>query len=310
MLPTGAHLWAERFDKLVADFFDMQDEIVSRLANRLGHELAIAEAGRAQRAVTPDSMDHYFLGQVHFKRGITAEDQDKARSHFNRALDLDPDNVGALVMRAWVDLTVAIHLHPEDRLQRFHSAEADLGKALRLSPETADAHVALGLLRLHTNRPEEGVAECERGLTIDRNHPHAHALIGVGKTLTGRYEETEAHVLEALRISPHDRRAGMWLMIAATAKLWAGFDEEAATRLSRSIKLDPNEPMRHFYLAAALAHLGRMEEAREAARMGLELNPGFTLAGYQAARPSNHPVHLASRERVHEGMRLAGLPER
>jgi tetratricopeptide (TPR) repeat protein len=124
-------------------------------------------------------------------------------------------------MRAWVDLTVAIHLSPEDRTERFSSAEADLGKALRLRPETADAHVALGLLRLHTNRADQGIAECERGLAIDRNHPHAHALIGVGKTLTGRYEETEAHVLEALRISPHDRRAGMWLMIAASAKLLA-----------------------------------------------------------------------------------------
>ena len=66
---TGAHLWAERFDKLVADLFDMQDEIVSRLANRLGHELAVAEARRAERAVNPNSMDHYFLGQAHLKKG-------------------------------------------------------------------------------------------------------------------------------------------------------------------------------------------------------------------------------------------------
>jgi TolB-like protein/class 3 adenylate cyclase len=305
---TGAHLWAERFDKLVADFFDMQDEIVSRLANRLGHELAAAEARRAERAINPDSMDHYFLGQAHLKKGITAEHQHKARSHFDRALDLDPDNVGALVMRAWVDLTVAIHLHSEDRPERFRSAEADLGKALRLRPETADAHVALGLLRLQTNRADQGIAECERGLAIDRNHPHAHALIGLGKLLTGRYEETEAHVLEALRISPHDRRAGMWMMIAANAKLWAGHHEDAVARLSRAIELDSNEPMRHFYLAAALAHLGRMEEAREATHAGLELNPGFTIPWDLAAGPS-HPVFLASRERVHEGMRLAGVPE-
>src|SRR5271165_98546 len=306
---TGAHLWAERFDKLVADFFDMQDEIVSRLANRLGHELAVAEARRAERAINPDSMDHYFLGQAHFKKGIVAEHQQKARSHFDRALDLDPDNVGALVMRAWVDLTVAIHLHSEDRPGRLRSAEVDLRKALRLRPETADARVALGLLRLHMNRADQGVAECERGLAIDRNHPHAHALIGLGKTLTGRFEEAEAHVLEALRISPHDRRAGMWLMIAATAKLYAGHDEEAVARLSRSIELDPNEPMRHFYLAAASAHLGRMEEAGGAARVGLELNPGFTIAWYRAATPSDHPIFLASRERAHEGMRLAGVPE-
>jgi len=200
-------------------------------------------------------------------------------------------------------------LRSEDCPERYRSAEADLSKALRLRPETADAHVALGLLRLQTNRADQGIAECERGLAIDPNHPHAHALIGVGKNFTGRYEETEAHVLEALRISPHDRRAGMWLLIAASAKLLAGHEEEALARLSRSIELDPNEPMRHFYLAAASARLGRMEEAREAVRVGLELNPGFTIARDRAARPSGHPVFLASCERVHEGMRLAGVPE-
>ena len=67
--------------------------------------------------------------------------------------------------------------------------------------------------------------------------------------------------------------------------------------------------MRHFYLAAALAHLGRIEEAREAARVGLELNPGFTIARDRAATHSDHPVYLAGRERVHEGMRLAGVSE-
>jgi TolB-like protein/class 3 adenylate cyclase/Tfp pilus assembly protein PilF len=306
---TSAHLWGERFDKLVADFFDMQDEIVSRLANRLGHELAVAEARRAERATSPDSMDHYFLGQAHLKKGITAEHQHKARSHFDRALHLDPENVGALVMRAWVDLTVATHLHSEDRSERHRSAEADLSKALSLRPETADAHVALGFLRLQTNRADQGIAECERGLAIDPNHPHAHALIGVGKTFTGRYEETEAHVREALRISPQDRRAGMWLLIAAGAKLLAGHEQEAIERLSRSIELDPNEPMRHFYLAAASARLGRMKEARDAVRVGLGLNPGFTIARDRAARPSDHPVFLAGYERIYEGMRLAGVPE-
>jgi TolB-like protein/class 3 adenylate cyclase/Flp pilus assembly protein TadD len=306
---TGGHLWAERFDKLVADFFELQDEIVSRLANRLGHELALAEARLAERAINPDSMDHYFLGLANLRKGITAEHQHKARCHFERSLDLEPDNVDALVMRAWVDLTVAIHLPFEDRPERFRSAEADLGKALRLRPETADAHVALGLLRLQMSRVDQGIAEFERALAIDRNHPHAHALIGVGKTRTGRYEETEAHVLEALRISPHDRRAGMWLMIAAAAKLWAGHYEAAVARLSRSIELDSNEPMRHFYFAAASALLGRVDEAREAARAGLKLNPGFTIAWDRAATPSDHPVFLASRERVHEGMRLAGVPE-
>ena len=96
---TSNHLWAERFDKPLADLFDMQDEIVSRLANRLGHELARAEARRAGRSVTPDSVDHYFLGLADLNKGQTTDLLDKARFHFDRALDLDPDNVDALVGR-------------------------------------------------------------------------------------------------------------------------------------------------------------------------------------------------------------------
>src|SRR6185312_6173999 len=96
---TGAHLWAERFDKPVADLFGMQDEIVSRLANRLEHELARAEARRAGRSVIPDSMDHYFLGLADLNKGQTTDLLDKARFHFDRALDLDPENVDALVGR-------------------------------------------------------------------------------------------------------------------------------------------------------------------------------------------------------------------
>ena len=61
---TGNHLWAERFDKPVADLFDMQDEIVARLANQIGTELIIAEARRAERSPHPDSMDLYFQGMA------------------------------------------------------------------------------------------------------------------------------------------------------------------------------------------------------------------------------------------------------
>ena len=141
---TGSHLWAERFDKPVADLFDMQDEIVSRLANRLGQEIARAEAVRAGRSANPDSMDHYFLGLAALNKGLTADLLDKARSHFDRALDLDPDNVDALVGRARVDLTFVANWLSEDRVKRLRSAEADLGKALRLRPENPNARTAIG----------------------------------------------------------------------------------------------------------------------------------------------------------------------
>ena len=76
---TGNHLWAERFDKPLGDLFDMQDEIVARLANQLGTELIAAEARRAQEAPNPDSVDLYFQGLASFNQGITLENMAQAR---------------------------------------------------------------------------------------------------------------------------------------------------------------------------------------------------------------------------------------
>jgi tetratricopeptide (TPR) repeat protein len=184
-----------------------------------------------------------------------------------------------------------------------------LGKALKLNPNHAKAHCTLGVLRIYGNRAVQGIAECERALAIDPNLAAAHGWIGLAKFFTGRNEETEAHVREALRISPHDSLASSWMNNVGAAKLGAGRDEDAAGWLARSIELDPNWPVPHFWLAAALARIGRLEEAREAARAGLELNPAFTIARLRSSAFSDHPIYLAGRERVYEGMRNAGVPE-
>src|SRR5271165_1976954 len=94
---TGSHLWAERFDKPLADLFDMQDEIVARLAGALNAELVAAEARRAEQAPNPDSMDLYFQGLAWYNKGRTPDHVAQARGFFDRALAVDPYNVDALV---------------------------------------------------------------------------------------------------------------------------------------------------------------------------------------------------------------------
>ena len=100
---TGNQLWAERFDKPIADLFDMQDEIVSRLANTLDAQLIAAEARRAERSLHPDAMDLYFQGRASLNKGVTTEHMMQARGFFERALALDPENIEALVGMALVD---------------------------------------------------------------------------------------------------------------------------------------------------------------------------------------------------------------
>ena len=106
----GNHLWAERFDKPVADLFDMQDEIVSRLANALDCQLVEAEARRAEQTLHPDAMDLLFQGRACLHKGLTEEYLRQGRGFFERALALDPGNIGALVGTAIVDLIWRKHL--------------------------------------------------------------------------------------------------------------------------------------------------------------------------------------------------------
>jgi TolB-like protein/class 3 adenylate cyclase len=134
---TGNHLWAERFDKPLADLFDMQDEIVARLANALNTELVVAEARRAEQAATPDSIDLYFQGLAWFNKGMTPDNVAQARSFFDRALSADPDNVDALIGSARADTVAGALLFDTDPAAAFAAAEAKLTKALTWVPDHA-----------------------------------------------------------------------------------------------------------------------------------------------------------------------------
>jgi TolB-like protein/class 3 adenylate cyclase len=306
---TGNHLWAERFDKPVADLFDVQDEIVSRLANALTSQLVEAEAQRAERSLHPDATDLYFQGWALANKGITPEYMTKARSFFERALALDPKNIESLVGMASIDLGMAANHLIDDGAARLAVAEIALTRALSLAPQHARAHMFMGVVRIYTNRAAQGIAQCEQALMLDRNLASAHGFIGLGKTFLGRGEETEAHVQEAFRLSPRDITAYWWMMFVASAKLQLNADAEAVTWLRRSIEANRNWPLSHFFLAAALTLLGSLDEARAAAQAGLALDPGFTLRRLRSLGASNNPTFLASGMRLAGGMRMAGVPE-
>src|SRR5262249_47287475 len=127
---NGNHLWAERFDKRLADLFDMQDEIVARLANALTARLPAAEARRAHRASNPSSTDLTVQAWARWNKDFTPDNLAEARRLFDRAVALDPANVMGLLGIAAVDMIFAVSFYPEDRIARLAAAETAVNKAL------------------------------------------------------------------------------------------------------------------------------------------------------------------------------------
>jgi TolB-like protein/class 3 adenylate cyclase len=306
---TCNHLWAERFDKPVTNLLDIQDEIVSRLANTLDSQLIEAEAQRASRSPHPDAMDLYFQGRACWNKGMTPEYLAQARNFYDRALTLDPGNVDAMVGMALLIATIAGSFASDDRAAQLAAAETMLNRALSMDPHYAGAHLAMGAVQMFTNRATQGIRECEHALVLDRNLADAHGCIGMAKYFVGRAKETEAHIQEAFRLSPCDVFAYRWLLFVGIAKAQLGADAEAASWLRRSIEANRNFPLAHFHLAEALALRGQLDDARAAAQAGLALDPGFNLRRYRVNALSDNPVYLAGRERSYQGMRMAGVPE-
>ena len=308
---TGNHLWAERFDKPLADLFDMQDEIVARLAGALNAQLLAAEARRAEQAPNPNSMDLYFQGLAWLSRGTTPEYVAQGRSFFDRALTADPGNVDALIFSGVAELVAGAMSFVAEPMVALSAAEAKATRALSLVPDHPRGHMLLGLVYIYTKRAAEGIAECEHALALDRNLANAHLAIGQGKFFTGRAEETEAHIAEALRLSPRDTYAYAWMANAGVAKNQLGSYEQAVAWSRRAIEANRNFPNAYFQLAAALAQLGRSDEARSAVKAGLALNPAFSISRAHSTwtAMSDDPTYLAQLEPIFDGLRKAGVPE-
>ena len=289
---NGKHLWAERFDKPVADLFDMQDEIVARLATQLGTVLIASEARRAERTPNPDAFDLYLQGMAWLDKDPRPVNVAQSRAFFARALAIEPDNVDALIGSAGADFWEAINSENPERAARFASAEASLLKALSTAPDNAMAHMWLSFVRINSNRAARGIADAERALALNRNLPRALMAMGLAKLMVGRAEETEGYLQDALNLSPRDPLAFNWMFMGGMAKIHLGAYEEAARWLSQSVGANPNFPTAHILLAAALSQLGQVEEARAEARAGLVLDPTFTIRRFRHRDVSDNPIFL------------------
>lgn len=257
----------------------------------------------------PDAMDLVFQGRSCFNRGLIPNYMTQARHFFEQALALDPENIEAMVGLARVDQNLGASLMTDDRSAQLAAAETTIIKVLSLAPKHASAHAILGAVQIFTKRAAQSIVEFEQALALDRNLARAHALIGLAKVFLGRGAETELHINEAFRLSPRDTFASEWLQYVGLAKAQLGADAEAVSWMRRGLDANRNYSMAHFHLGAAFARLGELRQARTAVQAGLALDPRFTMRGFGANAASDNPIYLAGRERLVEGMRLAGVPE-
>jgi tetratricopeptide (TPR) repeat protein len=308
----GAHLWAERFDKPRADLFDMQDEITTRLARAVGIELVAAEAHRAARE-RPNSMDAVDLamrGRAIMNQSQTVDRVREARTLFEAALRVDDKNVDALVGFARSHLYELSNFLSDNPDEQLRVVEAALSKALRLAPDNAEAHLHRATALQVSKAPERALSECELAISLDRNLAGAHGRAGVIKIFLGRAEETEEHASEAMRLSPRDPFLCIWYFHMGAADLYLGRLDQAIQRLRKSVEISSDFELAYFYLAAALALSGRQDEADEACATGVRLAPTFSISRFRARAMGDNPRYLEQRERLYEGMRRAGVPER
>jgi TolB-like protein/Flp pilus assembly protein TadD len=307
---SGAHIWAERFDKPRTDLFDMQDEVTSRLARMVGVELVAAESRRAQhRPGSGDAIDLAMRGRAILNQDVTADAARRARSFFEDALRLDERNVTALLGLADAHMWEVNMYMSEDRAGQTRIAEAAALQALSLLPGSANVRCSHGTVLWARGLPDRALREFELAIAIDRNLAVAHAYAGLMKMYLGRFAETEPQVAEAVRLSPRDPLLFHWRYFVGSADLCLGRTVRAIGALRHSVELNSQWGFSHFVLASALAQAGLFADAADAMAAGRRLAPRFTVARLRAQIVSTNPIYLAQRERLHVGLLLAGLPE-
>ena len=308
---SGAHLWAERFDKQRTNLLDLQDEVTTRLAHAVYIELIAAESRRAAREHPDrlDAIDRTLQGWAAWYRHRSLEAAGRARRLFEAALRLDEDNVGALLGFADTLMSEVNMYSSDDRAGQIRGAEAAVTKALSLASDSADAHVTYGTVLYAKCSPERAMREFQLAISMDSNLAAAHAYLGLMKFFLGRAGDTRAHVEEAIRLSPRNPLLFRWHLFIGLADIYLGRVVHALGNLRRSVEINPNWGLSHFVLAGALALAGLLTEAAEVCAVARQLAPNFTIAKYRAEAISDNPVYLAQRKQLDRGLRLAGVPE-
>ncbi len=301
---TGSHIWAERYDRNLADVFAVQDEITESIVAAIEPHLYAAENFRAQRK-PPGSLDAWDLvvrALSHFWR-ITRQDNVVAQALLEKAIAIDPHYGQALGVLATSHIFGA-HMGWADMRAVVPVAERAALAAVEADAEDAWAHHGLAYTYLFERRFDDAIAEFELALRLNPNFSLAQAFYGVTLCYSGRWQEGDLAVRRALRLSPRDPSSTLYYGIAAYAQ-FIGHNYDEAIRLAReSLRQRSDFVGGHRVLTAAAAMAGYDDVAKAALQELRRTQPNISLAWIAGELPMKR---CSDREHYLEGFRRAGL---
>jgi TolB-like protein/cytochrome c-type biogenesis protein CcmH/NrfG len=301
---SGGHIWAERYDRDLADVFAVQDEINEAIVAAIEPQLYAAENFRSRRKA-PDSMDAWDLvmrALSHYWR-VTRQDNVVAQALLEKATELDPNYGQALGLLA-ASYIFSAHMGWADMAQVAPIAERAASAAILADGEDAWAHFALGGAYLIARRFDDSLAEFEAALRLNPNFSAAQGYYGLALAYCGRWQEGEQAARRALRLSPHDPLVAVYCGIASYTQ-FVGRNYDEAMRLSReAIRQRADFVGAHRVLTASAGMSGRPDVAQAALQELRRVQPNISLAWIAEHMPIQHN---SEREHYLDGFRRAGL---
>jgi adenylate cyclase len=301
---TGFHLWAQRYDRDLADIFDLQDEITRTIVAALEVHLTPRERAGIERRYTDnlEAYDLFLQARDGFWRR-TREGAAQARTCLERAIALDPKFAAAQALLA--------EICRSEWWYGWRDDENALDRALELAQEAVAlddglpfAHMFLGWIHLWRKEYDQAIAAAKRSLALDPNSAEGHVRLGHMLDFAGRPKEAIPLIEAALRLDPH--YPFLYVFWLGHAYLSLERYDEAVVAFQRTISRNPDFATLHLHLAAAYAQLGRMAEAKAEAAQTLRLDPSWSVQRVAQHLPYKDAAALA---RLIEGLRKAGLPE-
>jgi adenylate cyclase len=310
---TGAHLWAEQMDVDQGTLTTSQDNfgIASRLARTLSVELVNVEGRRAPRA-NPDAVDLTMRGWSILNAAPQQDDAKRSVTVFEDALRIDPDNSQARVGLAHALTLIHRNRWYPDRALILARADEAVTRAIALSPNYAHAHYVKAEVLALSGRFDAAVATYDRAIALDPNHAAAYVARGRSLIAMGRAAETVAPVEKAIRLSPRDPDLYIWYFVLCHAHTHLARDASAIEWCLKSTATGKSFWGAWTDLASAYARRGQKAEAAAAVAELLKVRPGFTVEqlAQDGSGYSDNPTFRKEFERIVEGARKAGLPER